>query len=63
MSKQEKKWQAENDADILRRYVDIHADSKRKKAAENVIRDEIKKSQKVLEQPVNKSTAGKGKKK
>lgn len=54
MSADEKRWQAESDAGTLKRYTEIQADSKRKQAAEKMIQDEIKNSQKALGQPVTK---------
>jgi hypothetical protein len=45
---QEKKWQAQDDAYTLKRYAEIVNDSKRKLAAEKILKEEIKSAQKAI---------------
>jgi hypothetical protein len=48
ISSDEKRWQAEDDARSLKRYAELQSSPQRMKAAQSVIRKEIKQSQAVL---------------
>lgn len=50
MSKQEKQWQAEDDARILTRYAEIQADEGRLEAAQKLLEEQAENIKLVLNQ-------------